>query len=300
MTHLNQFLEFLHNEGKDPKTITAYKTSVSQFLDWFEGSTDHQRMDEVKPIDVKEFVSYLKHTLNRSQATINKTIASLKTFFSFLADQGVVRDNPMTRIKIQKVQTTDRYKGNSKWLTKEEQARFISYVELERNEMKRLRNLAVIDLMLYCGLRVSEVEDLKLEDVKINGNIEITIREGKQGKYATVTMLAKHSKNLRNWLKNRQTLTSDKHKNSPFLFISERAEQFTARGIQLMLEKYAKLASMDTITPHRWRHSYCKNLANAGVNIETIRRLARHESIQTTAIYVDPSMKEQLEALGRI
>lgn len=206
----------------------------------------------------------------------------------------------MTRIKIQKVQATDKLKDSMKWLTKEEQFKFISYVELERNEMMRLRNLAFIDLMLYCGLRVSEVEDLKLSDIKINGNLEITIREGKHGKYAIVTMLNKHSKNLRNWLKYRQTLNNDRYNDSSYVFVSERAGQLTARGIQFMLDRYAKLANMEGITPHRWRHSYCKNLANAGVNIETIRKLARHESIQTTAIYVGPSHKEQLDALNTI
>lgn len=118
--------------------------------------------------------------------------------------------------------------------------------------------------------------------------------------HAIVTMLQKHSKNLRNWLKFRQTLTNDRYYDSTYVFVSERAGKLTARGIQLMLEKYARLANMESITPHRWRHSFCKNLANAGVRIETIRRLARHESIQTTAIYVDPSQKEQLEALDKI
>ncbi|GAB6181782.1 tyrosine recombinase XerC [Desulfotomaculum defluvii] len=286
MDYLNDFLSWLHNEGKDSKTIQAYRTSVGQFLTWYEGSTGHRRIEESKPIDIKEFLSYLKHTLNRSQATINKGIAALKTFFSFLAGQGIVRDNPMTRIKIQKVQQTDKLKGTTKCLTKEEQSRFISYVELEKNEFKRLRNLAVIDL--------------KLEDMKVNGNIDITIREGKHGKYAVQTMLGKYSRNLRAWLKYRLSLTKDIYSDSPYVFISERSGQFSVRGIQLMLNKYAELANMGFITPHRFRHSFNKNLANAGVGIETIRRLALHESIHTTAIYIDPSQKEQLEALEKL
>lgn len=164
-------------------------------------------ISQTKPIDVKEYVGFMKHHLNRSQATINKFIAALKTFFNYLFDHSHIQDNPMTRIKIQKVQQTEEAKGVSKWLIKEEQQRFITYVELEKNEFKRLRNLAIIDLMLYCGLRVSEVEDLKGEDVRLNGNIDITIREGKHGKYATVMMVEKYCKNLRKWLKYRQSLT---------------------------------------------------------------------------------------------
>jgi integrase/recombinase XerC len=67
-----------------------------------------------------------------------------------------------------------------------------------------------------------------------------------------------------------------------------------------MLLKYARLANMEYITPHRFRHSFCKNLANAGTPIEIIRRLARHESIQTTAIYIDSSKEEQIAALKKI
>ncbi|WP_340435839.1 tyrosine-type recombinase/integrase [Ureibacillus thermosphaericus] len=63
----------------------------------------------------------------------------------------------------------------------------------------------------------------------------------------------------------------------------------TARAIQKMLTKYADLTNMENVTPHRFRHSFCKNLANAGTPIEIIRRFAWHESIQTTVIYVDAS-----------
>lgn len=98
-------------------------------------------------------------------------------------------------------------------------------------------------------------------------------------------------------MKYRHTLNAEIHAESPYLFISERTGQLGTRGIQVMLDKYSKLAQMEYITPHRLRHSYCKNLANSGASIEVIHRLARHESIQTTAIYIDSSHQEQLEAL---
>lgn len=300
MTYIEDFIEWLHEKGKDVKTIQAYKTSVNQFLTWFAQTTGKDNIAQTKPIDVKEYVGFMKHHLNRSQATINKSIASLKTFFGYLCDRGYVNDNPMTRIKIQKIQQTEQAKGVSKWLTKSEQDRFISYVELETNEFKRLRNLAIIDLMLYCGLRVSEVEDLKVEDVRLNGNIDITIREGKHGKYATVMMVEKYSKNLRKWLKYRQGLTYQTYTASPYLFVSERAGKLTSRGIQIMVEKYGKLANMEQVNCHRFRHSYCKNLANAGVNIQTIAGLARHENINTTRIYVENSQEERVRALEKM
>ncbi|MEN6351415.1 MAG: tyrosine-type recombinase/integrase [Syntrophomonas sp.] len=300
MTYLEDFMTWLYEEGKDEKTIKAYHTSIRQFISWLEETSGLEDTTQVKPIDVKEYIGYMKHHLNRSQATINKSIAALKTYYGFLSDQGFIGDNPMTRIKIQKVQQTQQNKGVYKWLTRQEQQQFINYVELEKSEFKRLRNLAIIDLMLYCGLRVSEVEDLKLDDLKVNGNTEITIREGKHGKYATVLMVEKHSKNLRKWLKYRQSLTYDLYTFSPYLLVSERAEKLTSRGIQLMVDKYANLAHMEQVNCHRFRHSFCKNLADAGVSIQTIAELARHENINTTRIYVENSHEEKIRALEKM
>ncbi|MDD4438417.1 MAG: tyrosine-type recombinase/integrase [Tissierellia bacterium] len=299
MTYQEDFIKWLYEEGKDEKTIEAYKTSTTQFITWLVQTAGKEDVSNVKPIDIKEFVSYLKHHLNRAQATVNKSIAALKTYFSYLSDQGYINDNPMTRIKIQKVQQSEQSKGVSKWFTKAEQDKFISYVELEKNEFKRLRNLTIIDLMLFCGLRVSEVEDLKIDDVNVNGNIEITIREGKHGKYATVLLVDKHSKNLRKWLKYRQGLTYETYTDSPYLFVSERSGKLTSRGIQIMVDKYGKLANMEQVNCHRFRHSFCKNLANAGVNIQTIAGLARHENINTTRIYVENSQEERVRALEK-
>lgn len=300
MNYLDEFIEWLYEEGKDEKTIKAYKKIVAQFAEWQEQTAGNVDITQIKPIDIKEFISYLKHQLNRSQATINKTIAGLKTYFAYLLDHGCMSDNPMTRIKIQKMNQTDKVKGVTKWLNKEEQQRFISYAELEKNEFKRLRNLAMIDLMLYCGLRVSEVEELKLEDIKVHGNIDVTIREGKHGKYACVMLIDKHSKNFRKWLKYRQNLKDNRYADSSYLFVSERSGKITSRGIQVMFDKYSNLSKMERVTPHMLRHSYCKNLANAGVNIQTIAELARHENINTTRIYVENSDEERVKALEKM
>jgi len=298
MTHLTSFLEWLRDEGKDIKTIKAYQTNIIQFIIWYKETIGVVEPAQVKPIEVKEYLSFLRHRENRAQATINKATAALKAYFKYLHQNKHIQDNPMTRIKIQKTQRSMENKGVMKWLTRQEQERFISYAELEKNEFKRLRNLAIIDLMLYAGLGVHEVSALKNTDINIKDNIEITIREGKQGKYDTVVLIDKHGKNLRKWAKYRQGL--DKYADSPFLFVSERSGQITDRGIQSMIDKYAKLACMEQISCHRFRHSFCKNLANAGVSIQTIADLARHESIDITRIYVENSQAERIKALEKV
>ncbi|MBT2641723.1 tyrosine-type recombinase/integrase [Bacillus sp. ISL-41] len=298
--YLNPFVHYLYEEAKDHKTITSYRTTTAHFLEWKQQRDGEYTIEETRPIDIKEYSSYLKHQCKRKPATINKYIAALKVFFAFLLAEGTIKDNPMTRIKIEKV---DFYSSTeqTKWLTKEEQNRFFSYVELERNEFKRLRNLAIIDLLLYSGLRVHEVTSLEVNDIQAKErDFKVIIREGKGNKYAAVLLVQKHTRNLRKWLKYRKSLEKKVHKDSSQLFVSERSPFLSERGIQKMLVKYAQLAHMENITPHRFRHSFCKNLANAGTPIEIIRRLARHESIQTTAIYVESSQEEQVEALRKM
>jgi integrase/recombinase XerC len=298
--YVTPFVRYLYEETKDPKTIASYRTTVVHFLTWKEQRDGEYIIEETRPIDIKEYISYLKHQCKRKPATINKYIAALKVFFAFLLSSGIIKDNPMTRIKVEKLDYANGA-NQTKWLTKEEQDRFISYVQLEPNEFKRLRNLAIIDLMLYSGLRVNEVSSLEINDIITKDkDVQVIIREGKGNKFATVILVQKHAKNLRKWLKYRKNLEKDIHKESTRLFVSERSPFLSERGIQKMLTKYARLANMENITPHRFRHSFCKNLANAGTPIEIIRRLARHESIQTTAIYVESSQEEQIEALRKV
>lgn len=284
--YIDPFVRYLYEEAKDQKTITAYRTTVAHFLKWKEERDGGYNVEETRPIDIKEYTSYLKHQCKWKPATINKYIAALKVFFAFLLSKGEIKDNPMTRIKIEALHYAIGA-NQTKWLTKEEQDRFISYVQLEPNEFKRLRNLAIIDLMLYSGLRVHEVAVLEINDIAIKEkDVQVIIREGKGGKFGVVMLVQKRSKNLRKWLTYRSGLEKKIHKESTQLFVSERSPYLSERAIQKMLTKYAQLANMENITPHRFRHSFCKNLANAGTPIEIIRKLARHESIQTTAIYM--------------
>lgn len=298
--YIDPFVCYLYEEAKDEKTIASYRTTVAHFLKWKQECEGEYIIEETRPIDIKEYTSYLKHQCKRKPTTINKYIAALKVFFAFLLSQGLMKDNPMTRIKIEKLEHAMSV-SETKWLSKEEQDCYISYVQLEPNEFKRLRNIAIIDLMLFTGLRVHEVAALEIDDiVPKESDIQVIVRDGKYNKYAVVLLVRKHSRNVRKWLKYRKGLEKSIYKESSQLFVSERSPYLSERGIQKMLTKYEKLANMENITPHRFRHSFCKNLANAGTPIEIIRRLARHDSIQTTAIYVESSQEEQVEALRRM
>ncbi|WP_100401525.1 tyrosine-type recombinase/integrase [Bacillus sp. FJAT-42315] len=293
---IDAYIFYLEEEGKDDKTVQSYRHAIKEFYNW---SGYDASITDARPIDIKEYISFLRHDKRLNPATVNKYITALKSFFLFLEEAGYIKESPMTRIK--RVTIADSDSGEPKWLTPAEQECFISYAELETSERLRTRNLAIIDLMLYAGLRVQEVVDLTIEDISLSGkDFKVVVRDGKKGKYAVVTLIHKYSRNLKKWLKLRGESDKASHLTSTWLFVSERSEQITSRAIQKFMKKYSDLAGMEGITPHRFRHSFCKNLALTNTPIEIIRRLARHESINTTAIYVDPSNEELIESLRRM
>ncbi|WP_230199719.1 site-specific integrase [Bacillus andreraoultii] len=81
--YIDPFVHYLYEEAKDEKTITAYRTTVTHFLKWKEEIYGDYNIDETRPIDIKEYTSYLKHQCKRKPATINKYIAALKVFLLF-------------------------------------------------------------------------------------------------------------------------------------------------------------------------------------------------------------------------
>lgn len=296
MDIVNSFASFLSEEAKDQKTVISYRQIVQDFCGWI-GS--EQEVMNAKPITIKEYITHLRHEKGLSAVTVNKYIATLKSFYSYIEETGTLKLNPTTRLK--GIPVSDAFLDKAKWLSNAEQERFMMYAELEQNEWLRTRNLAIIDLMLYTGLRVQEVADLVVSDVSTEGkHISVIVRDGKRGKYAVVKLIHKYSRNLKKWLQLRDQVSKTVHLDSKYLFVSERSGQLNVRSIHKFVKKYSGLAGLPAVSPHCFRHSFYKNLARQGTPIEMIRRLARHEKIETTAIYIEPGNEELIDALNKM
>lgn len=296
MDIVTAYVSFLTDNAKDLKTIHSYEYSVKDFMQWIAGE---QAVKEARSIDVKNYLNYLRHERRMAPSTVNKYIASLNSFYQFLEEHQQVEVNPMKRIR--RVAVADSDNEHPKWLSVIEQERFLDYADLEKNDWLRTRNLAAIDLMLYAGLRVQEVVDLYMDDLTLSGkDLKVVIRDGKRGKYGVVTLIAKYARNVKRWLRSRKECDKPFHLISSNLFVSERTGKLTTRNVQKFVSKYGELSGISGITPHRLRHSFCKNLARQDTPIEVIRRLARHEKIETTAIYIDPGAEELVKALRKL
>ena len=196
---LGKYIAWLKVEGKSKKTINEYPVILQKFIHWYEETEGSEfRQDKVTTLHMHEFVSYLSKVKQYEPAYVNKIIASLKTFYKFAIETKMVSHNPMLKVKIKR---SMKQQEAPKWLTKLELAKFIHAIELEKNEKKRTRDMAICRLMSGAGLRVQEVSDLNITDICLEKRRQnVTVRDAKGGKFRIVPLNKDLIESLDSWM----------------------------------------------------------------------------------------------------
>jgi integrase/recombinase XerD len=284
------YIAYLQNDSKDPKTIEAYSKSVVEFQKWYSDTTGQEFDPQIiTSLDIKDYISWLATSQKQSPRTINKKLGGLKNYFNYLIDEEIITANPTAKVKSKKISSLQQ---SPRWLTRHEQARLLHCIEKNKNTKKRARDYAIAQLMLQAGLRVIEVASLNIDDIDLRRNT-LTIREGKGGKMAILPINKDLHKSLADYIELRES-----HKDA--LFISGKGDRLTDRGIQHQFRKYFDQINLPDTTVHSLRHSFCKNLLDQGVDLTVVAQLARHESLDTTRRYVTPGERDLRLAVEKI
>ncbi|MBI3762080.1 MAG: tyrosine-type recombinase/integrase [Chloroflexi bacterium] len=180
-----------------------------------------------------------------------------------------------------------------------ESERSINTAKTEAGKRQAARDHAIIVLLPHTGLRVGELCNLQMDDLDESGRQwQLTVRDGKGGKQRDVPLntAARHA--LRAWLDERPKEAG------AWLFVGKGGQPLKARGVQEMLERLGQRASVG-VTPHTFRHTFAKNLINAGVSLDCALRarvaaLLGHSSLNTTRIYITPSQHDLEQAVAQI
>ena len=302
--YITEFQAWLQNEDNGEKTIRSYGSELRKFFCWYEQTEGKDfSPTDITPIMLMDYRSYLMNTLEQKPATVNKAIATSKTFFGWAIEAKYLKVNPAEKVRMRRVQQNTA----PRWLTDQEQNRLLYAIEAKKNEMKQTRDKAIVETMRLAGLRVEEVSELKIDHVDFKQGY-ITVVDGKGGKYRTVPLHSELKKALKSWLWFRTESDKAPHRASKYLFVSERSGQLTTRAIAFMLDAYLercgllerseqgeKLGGQHSV--HSLRHTFCKSLVNAGVPIQNVAKLAGHDSIQTTLRYVEPLQQDLRKAI---
>ena len=176
-----------------------------------------------------------------------------------------------------------------RWLTRNEQLALLRAVRQGENE----RDLAIIQMMLSAGLRISEVAGLNMSDIELNDRSGwVYVRTGKGMKPRSIPLSVHIRKALQAYLKIRPDSDEDD------LFLGQRGP-LSEWGIHAIVKKYAYQARQADVTAHTLRHSFAKNLVDAGTPLDQVAILLGHESLDTTRIYTQPSGRDLERAVRR-
>jgi integrase/recombinase XerD len=280
------FVAELTRQGMAAKTITTYTSDLVSFARWFTDSTgENFRATAVTPSDILDYKSHLRTVQRRQAATVNRQLAALRKFFLWAQATGRIAELPTATVK--GVPAAPRA---PKSLPKRDVDRLIR--EAQKGTK---RNLAIVQLLRHTGIRVGELCNLRLADIRTSERKgSVLVRSGKGDKDRTIPLNHDVREAVEAYLKVRPA-TEDDH-----FFIGQRGEPLQTDGVQLIVRKLARRAGLEKVTPHVLRHSFAKHVLDAGEDLATVSRLLGHERLETTAIYTEPTAADLEEAVARL
>ena len=281
---VEDFLQHLVVErGFSQHTLDAYRNDLGQFTDFLrerlgaasESDGVWQRVD----LDLlNDYIADLRGRKGYRDTTTARKVAAIKSFFTFLAQNGVIEEPPTESLGSPRVG-----RALPKYLTEEEVDRLLHEAD-KAGTAEGQRDANILELLYATGLRVSELVSLNVQDVDFE---ESYIRcWGKGSKERIVYAHDRALDGLQDYLSTSRMSLLGQKKDEAALFVNHRGERLTRQWVWNILKTYSKRAGIDRkITPHTLRHSFATHLLQKGASLRHVQELLGHSSISTTQVY---------------
>ena len=266
LSYMNNFYEYLLTKNYSENTVLSYINDLYYFYLFVK-----KDLDLVKEEDIRDYLEYLNLKKDKS-TSVSRKISTFKSFYKFLYLNEYIdkKEYPLSKISYPKAE---------KKLPK-----FIYYNDLLEmiNESSKgkegLRDRLIIEMLYATGVRVSELVNIKINDIDFNNRRIIVCGKGNKerivyyGEYAM--------KVLNDYLRGRENI------NNQYLFLNNRGEKLTDRGVRYIIDNIMKNLSVKThVTPHVLRHTFATDMLNNGCDIKVVQELLGHSSLKTTEVY---------------
>lgn len=277
---IQRYLNSLTNQSE--KTINAYTRDLEMFNDYM----DRENLSVLQATldDLQGYVKYLKIEKEYSEATMNRRLQLVKYLYKYLHRTKVITENPSEYLELPKI--PERLPES---LTLKEAKKLIKVIDKEKNEFLRLRDRAIILIFLNHGLRVAEVSNLKLQNIK--GNVLKFI--GKGNKERSIIMTTDVITAINEYLGVRFDVETDN------LFISERKKPINTRTIQYTVEKYFNNAGLEGYC-HLLRHTSATLMLEQDIDPRSIQVILGHQNLKTTELYMKVTDKRKEYAANQM
>lgn len=288
----NEFIKHCkHEKLLSDKTIKAYKIDFNQFSEYLD-SENITQISQVSKNHIRSFVRSISESYKSK--TIKRKLATIKSFFNFLEDEDIILANPASKVKT----TMKEQFTLPKTLTLTEiqvilESVYKVYASFNKKDTylakTSLQNVIIIELLFLTGMRISELTNLRVEDINLDSQVVLI-----NGKNAKQRILYLSSPDVIELLK--KHLRQNKKESKDFIFTNRFKNRLSEQSVRNMLKDHSKTLNKN-VTPHMFRHTFATLLLEEGVDILYIQKLLGHHSIVVTQIYTYASQAKQKELL---
>jgi integrase/recombinase XerD len=277
--HLSTFLDFLSAEkGASSNTIAAYRNDLEQLAEYLKTSDNGKGWEKVDRVVIQDFILNLKQR-KYAETTVARKVAAIRSFFGFLAAEGILADNPTEGLASPRVG-----KMLPKAITPNEVDELLEQ-PCKRATPEARRDRAMLELLYATGMRVTELVSLDLANVSVDGKNPFVRCTGKGAKERVIPIHEQATEALAEYVNEARPLMV-RNKNEKALFVNRRGERLTRQGFWLILKGYAKAANLrDDVTPHTLRHSFATHMLRGGMPLRHVQEMLGHANISTTQVY---------------
>jgi len=295
---VQKFLAYLqHERNFSDHTVRSYGADLAQFVEFLasgaeaaEATDDEavcERIRTASPIDLRGFLAELRRA-DYSRATVARKIATLRSFYKFLARQGHVQRNPVSSLR-----TPRQDKRLPKFLDPNDIERLLAAPK--GNDLLSLRDAAMLEVLYSTGMRVSELVGMDLADVDPIAEVVRVRGKGRRERLAPLGSYAVRALNRYLEARSRAEVHDKKA-----VFLNRHGRRLNVRSVRRKLAKYLAMAGLDpSVSPHTLRHSFATHMLERGADLRAVQELLGHRSLSTTQIYTHVTagrLKEIYEA----
>jgi integrase/recombinase XerD len=257
-------------------SVEAYMRDIEKLTDYLQHSGTLKNPSEIKLPDLRHFIKWIGE-LGMSPTSQARIISGIKSFYKYCLIENISKNDPTTLLEAPKLK-----RSLPDTLSFDEIENIIAQIDLSKPEGGR--NKAMLELLYSCGLRVTELVNLKLSQLYFDVGFIRVIGKGDKERLVPVGSSAVKYVNI--YLKNIRVHISVKPGNEDIVFLNRRGSKLSRVMIFLIIKELAKKAGIKkTISPHTFRHSFATHLVEGGANLRAVQEMLGHENITTTQIY---------------
>ena len=288
--YIREYMTMLKVERTLAKnTLESYQRDLNQYHSFLK---DDLKIKSIRNVTLGHIRTYVRHLSDKSMAanSVKRAISTIRTYHNFLLAEGRMKDNPAQLLEAPKIP-----QKLPNILTIEEIDTILNIIP--NDKPMAIRDLAIFEMMYSCGLRVTELCDIKTTDILWDSDIIRVNGKGNKQRFVPIGPIARD--NLKNYLNHKRPSLADKNHNVVELFLSQNGRKLTRMMIWILLKKWTDASNLQKkVSPHTLRHSFATHLLEGGADLRSVQEMLGHADISTTQVYTHLD-KEHLKEVHR-